>query len=66
MIQRKKEEEYRLRELIRDEADLFEASLKRNYSWRISSEKIGRRRIIYEEELYQRLSADSERPNSSI
>ena len=48
----RKNDEYLLRQDIKDEADVFEANLRRNYGRRLSKEEILERRVRYEGERY--------------
>jgi hypothetical protein len=59
----RKDNGYFFRQKIKDEADLFEANLRRNYGWRLSSEEISERRVRYEGERY--LCMESIKKNTS-
>jgi len=48
----RKDNGYFLRQKIKDEADVFEANLRRNYGRRLSQEEISERRMRYEGERY--------------
>ena len=48
----RKDNDYFIRQKIKDEADVFEDNLRRNYGRRLSQEEISERRVRYEGERY--------------